>query len=89
MPVPRAVEVIAKANISTTAQDIAVNGRPCMVANTGSQPLYINPATTATSSNGFLIPAGTLLQQRFSVFGNLSVISNANGTSCAVMIFDI
>ncbi len=60
-----------------------------MIANTGGQPLYINPATTATASNGFLIPAGTVLPIKLTVAGNLSVISNSTGTSAAVIYFDV
>ena len=71
------------------AQDIPINGRPFMIANTGAQPLYINPAATATAANGFLIPAGTLLPIKLAVVGNLSVISNATGTSIAVLYFDV
>lgn len=89
MAVPKATEVITIASLVATAQNVAVNGRPCMIANTGAQPLYFNPTTTATAANGFLVPANTLLQTRFTVTGNLSVISNATGTSCAVLIMDI
>lgn len=60
-----------------------------MISNTGAQPLYFNPTTTATAANGFLVPAGQTLQHKFTVKGNLSVISNATGTSCAVLILDI
>jgi hypothetical protein len=77
-----------------TAADITLNGRPCMIANTGAQPLYINPRETATDANGFLIPAGTVLPIKFTVSpdvnsGNLSIISNVTTTTYAIMIFDM
>ena len=84
----RALDVLT-ANLVAVAQSIPVNGRPCMISNTGAQPLYFNPKTTATAANGFLVPAGQTLQLKFTVMGNLSVISNATGTSCAVLILDI
>lgn len=76
-------------NLVDTAKNQAVNGRPCMIANTGAQPLYINPTTTATAANGFLVPAGTVLPIKLTVPGNLSAISNATGTSLAIMFFDL
>lgn len=88
MHTPVAEKVLTIANLVATAQNIPIGGKPCMIANTGAQPLYINPATTATAANGFLIPAGEVLQTRFTVKGNLSCISNATGTSVAVLIFD-
>lgn len=81
------VSVIAA--VVELAQDIAVNGRPVLISNTGAQPLYINPAATATAANGFLVPANTAFPLKFTCTGNLSVISNATGTSVAVIILDI
>jgi hypothetical protein len=84
-----AEKVEVKAEIKGTAVDIPVAGRPFMIANTGAQPLYINPAETATAGNGFLIPAGTVLPIKMAVRGNLSAISNSTGTSVAVLYFDV
>jgi len=90
----QAEEVKVIASLVAAAQDIALSGRPCMICNTGANPMYVNPAVTATAANGFLIPAGTVLQIKFTVSpginsGNLSVIGTAGGTSCAVMFFDM
>jgi len=87
-------ETVEVKTIVDTAQNFAVNGRPCMISNTGAQPAYINPGTTATAANGFLVAAGTTLPIKFTVSpninsGNLSVISNATGTTVAVIYFDI
>ena len=62
-----AQKVEVKTEVKGVAVDIAVAGRPFMIANTGAQPLYINPAETATTSNGFLIPAGTVLPIKMAV----------------------
>jgi hypothetical protein len=85
---PRALDVIA-ANLLAVAVDIPINGRPCLISNTGAQPAYFHPTTTATVANGFLVPAMTQMLTKFSVKNNLSVISNATGTSVAVLILDI
>jgi hypothetical protein len=89
----QAEQVAVIATLVDTAQDIALSGRPCMICNTGANPMYINPLTTATAGD-FLVPAGTTLQIKFTVSpdvnsGNLSVIGTAAGTSCAVMYFDM
>ncbi|MHB8916537.1 MAG: hypothetical protein ACYC4H_00805 [Desulfocucumaceae bacterium] len=87
-------EAVEVKTIVDTAQSFALNGRPCMISNTGAQPCYINPGATATAANGFLVAAGTTLPIKFTVStdvnsGNLSVISNLTGTSVAVMYFDM
>ena len=84
-----AQKVEVKTEVKDVAVDIAVAGRPFMIANTGAQPLYINPAETATAANGFLIPAGTVLPIKMAVSGNLSAISNTTGTNVAVIYFDV
>ena len=89
MKVSRMTEVVVKSNLVATAQNIPINGRPFMIANTGAQPAYINPATTATAANGFLIPANTTIPLKFTCTGNLSVISNATGTNLAIIFLDV
>jgi hypothetical protein len=92
MHLPRAyqiTEVIPIANIVAVAQDIAINNRVFMLSNTGAQPIYFNPKTTATAANGMLLPANTVFPMYFSCDGNLSVISNATGSSLAVLILDV
>lgn len=89
MTVSRMMEVSVISNLVAAAQNIPINGRPFMIANTGAQPAYINPATTATAANGFLIPANTTIPFKFTCNGNLSAISNATGTSVAVIFLDV
>ena len=86
---PRATEVLTVGALVATAQNIPINGRPCLISNTGAQPAYFHPTTTATAANGFLVPANTAMQTKFTVKNNLSVISNATGTSVAVLILDV
>jgi hypothetical protein len=83
------VDVITLANLVAVAQDIAIKNRVFMIANTGAQPIYFNPKETATATNGMLLPANTVFPAYFSCDGNLSVISNATGSSLAVLILDI
>lgn len=87
--VSRALDVLTISTVVATAQDIPINGRPFLISNTGAQPAYMHPSQTATALNGFLIPAMTQMQVRFTVKNSLSVISNATGTSVAVLILDI
>ncbi len=84
-----AEKVTRDASVKATAKNIAINGKPFMIANTGAEPLYINPSATATAANGFLIPAGVMLPVKMTVRGNLSVISTATGTSVSVLYFDL
>ena len=86
---PLAKEVLVITNLVALAQDIPINGRPFLISNTGAQPLYFHPSATATALNGFLVPAMTQMLTKFTVKNNLSVISNATGTSVAVLILDI
>lgn len=81
-------EVKTITGLVAVAQNIPINARSFIISNTGAQPLYINPKGVATSSS-FLIPAGVTLPIVFCCLDNLSVISNATGTSVSVMYLDI
>jgi hypothetical protein len=82
-------EVITLANLVAVAQNIPIKNRVFMLSNTGAQPIYFNPKETATAANGMLLPANTVFPMYFSCDGNLSVISNATGSSLAVLILDV
>jgi hypothetical protein len=82
-------EVITLANLVAVAQNIPIKNRVFMIANTGAQPIYFNPKETATAANGMLLPANTVFPMYFSCDGNLSVISNATGSSLSVLILDV
>lgn len=85
---PQRMNTVIVESVADTAVSIPINGRSFVISNPGAQPLYINPETTATA-NDFLIPAGTSLPIVFSCLGNLSVISNATGTTVSILITDI
>lgn len=71
--------------VTNTAVPIHVNGRPFLIANSGSQSAYIHPKATATIGNGFLIQANTQIINKFTVDNDLSVISNATGTTITIL----
>ena len=94
MQLPRAyqiAEVKAIATLADTAQDIPVDNRVFMISNTGAQPAYFMPKAQGVSeaTTGFLIPAGQVFPQYFSCDGDLSIISNATGTSISVLFLDV
>jgi hypothetical protein len=76
--------------VADVAQDIKPNGRTFMISNAGSQPIYITNKDVqgAATANSFMIPANTLLPQLFYC-DNLSVISNATGSSVSILYLDI
>lgn len=87
--IPRRMEESkAVGPVVAVAQNIPINGRDFMISNTGAQPLYINPRAVATA-NDFMIPANTTLPIVFTCSDNLSVISNATGTTLSIMYLDI
>ena len=74
-----------------TVDNVKISSRKFILANTGAQPLYFKEksmdSVDCTASNGMLVPA-------LSVFpiltaSTLSIISNATGTSYAIMYLDI
>lgn len=94
MNLPRAYQiddVKVVTGLVAAAQDVPINNRVFMISNTGAQPAYFLPKAkgVATAANGMLIPAGTVFPQYFSCDGNLSVISNATGTSLAILFLDV
>ncbi|CAI6073674.1 hypothetical protein [Cohnella sp. JJ-181] len=77
--------------LTDTAQDIAINGRVCLITNAGAQPAYIRPKAqgAATASTGFMLAAGQALPIFVSVDGTLSAISDATGTSLSILFLDV
>lgn len=90
MQLPRAYQMIEVKSqaVTNTAVNIPIDHRVFMISNPGAQPLYFNPGGVATSSS-FLVPAGTVFPQYFSCPGNLSIISNATGTTACVLYLDV
>ena len=92
MQLPRAYQIVDVEVVGTlvdTAQDVAIKDRVFMISNTGAQPAYFHPTQTATAANGMLVPAGEVFPMYFSCHENLSVISNATGTSIAILYLDV
>lgn len=91
MHLPRAYQMdsVKPYTVADTAVPIPIGNRVFMISNTGAQPLYINPKETATSTNGFIIPAGQVFPQYFSCDGDLSVISNVTGTAVSILYLDV
>lgn len=94
MQLPRSYqldEVFTVAALADTAVDIPIKNRVFMISNTGAQPAYFMPKNqgVATEATGFLIPAGQVFPQYFSCDDQLSVISNATGTSIAILYLDV
>lgn len=85
-------KIIPIATLVDTAQNIEINARTFIISNTGAQPLYFKEKTidslNATASNGFLVPANTVLQIILTA-STLSIISNATGTSASILILDM
>mgnify|MGYP003292163477 CR=1 FL=1 len=60
------IDSVEKIAVTTTAKDIAVNGRKFMIQNLASdQTVYFKEkkGTAATAANGFCVPASTTLDQ--------------------------
>ena len=85
-------EIINVSALIDTAQNKAIKARKFMISNTGAQPLYFKEKdvdnTDVTALTGFLIPANTVFPVILTA-SNLSLISNATGTTAAIMILDI
>jgi hypothetical protein len=90
MQLPRAyqMEQVEQYDVTNTAVPIPINNRVFMIVNQGGQPLYIDPKNTATADS-FMIPAGMAWPQFMSCDGDLSVISNATGTSVGILYLDV
>lgn len=85
-------EIIPVTGLVAAAQNIPISGRKFMISNTGAQPAYFKEKTVdnvdCTAANGFLLPANTVFPQMLNAV-TLSVISNATGTTLAIMILDM
>ncbi|OCZ54313.1 hypothetical protein [Dehalobacter sp. TeCB1] len=85
-------EIINNAAITNSEATVAINCRKFMIANTGAQPLYFKEkaidSVAATAANSMLVPANTVFPQILTA-QTLSLISNATGTSYAIMVLDM
>jgi hypothetical protein len=83
-------DVKVDSSLVAVAKDVLIKGRKFMLSNTGAQPMYFKEKNevAATASNAMLCPAGTVFSAVLTA-DTLSVISNATGTSYAIMFLDI
>lgn len=85
-------EVIRVSTLVDTAQNIDIKLKKFLISNTGAQPMYFKEkyidSVDATAANGFLIPAGTVFPLLLTA-ETLSVVSNATGTTAAILILDM
>lgn len=89
---PYAIKEIHNASLAAAVDNQAVNNRKFMLANTGAQPLYFKEKSVdnidCTAANGMLVPANSVFPQVLTA-QMLSLISNATGTSYAIMYLDM
>lgn len=78
-------EIVGDFSVLDTAVNKPVDGRAVLIQNTGAQPLYFNTETTATAANGYLVPANSIFPLLITCDGNISLISNATGTTAQLL----
>jgi hypothetical protein len=83
-------DIAVDSSLLAVAKDVSVSSKKFMLANTGAQPMYFKEknGVAATASNAMLCPANTVFPQILTA-STLSVISNATGTSYAIMYLDM
>lgn len=82
---------VEKLTAGTTATSVMVNGHAFLIANNSEASVYFKEKaldnTAATSSNGFLLPAGKTTDQPI-VAEELSIVASAASTDVRVLILD-
>ena len=83
---------VEKLSVGTTAKSVMVSGHAFLIANNSSEAsVYFKEkaidGTAATSSNGFLLPAGKTTDEPI-VAEELSVVASAASTDVRVLILD-
>jgi hypothetical protein len=83
-------DIVVDSSLKDTAEDVSIKSRKFMLSNTGAQPMYFKEKNdvAATASNAMLCPAGTVFPVALTA-DTLSLISNATGTSYAIMFLDM
>lgn len=83
-------DVKVDSSLAGTAKDVSIKSKTFMLSNTGAQPMYFKEknGVAATASNAMLCPANSVYPAILTA-DTLSVISNATGTSYAIMFLDI
>lgn len=81
-------EIVGDFNVADTAVSKPVNGRAVLIQNSGAQPLYFNTETTATATNGYLVPPNSIFPILITCDGDISLISNATGTTVQLLFVE-
>jgi len=85
------IEVEIVAALVAVEQTVSIQSSKFLISNTGAQPAYFKEKSidgvAATVSNAMLIPANTVFPVVLTG-SELSFISNATGTTLAILILD-
>lgn len=85
-------EIKGATAIAAVVDNQAIGNRKFMLVNAGAQPLYFKEKAVdnvdCTATNGMVVPANTVFPQVLTA-QTLSLISNATGTSYAILFLDI
>ena len=93
MFMPKAIKEIKVVSVGTTATDVAVNSKAFIIANNhATQSLYFKEKAVdgvgCTTSNGFLLPANTVLDKVLTA-ETLSMIASGASTDVRIMYVDM
>lgn len=82
------VERVIRKTVGTTAENIDLGYQPAYIANAGTTTLYVKEKdwddTDASSSNGFPIAKGCMINQPLA-FRKLSVVSSGASGDLAIL----
>lgn len=85
------VERVIRKTVGTTAENIDLGYQSAYIANAGTTTLYVKEKDgdnkNATSSNGFPIAAGAMINQPLA-FRKLSVVSGEAGGELAILLVE-
>jgi hypothetical protein len=87
---PHAIKDILVGTLTAAAADVPINSRKFFISNTGAQPLYFKEknGVDASATNAMLVPANSVFPAALTA-STLSVVSNATGTTYAILTVDI
>ena len=75
----KTIDSVKVISVTTEAQDVAINCKTFMIENLGTGAVYFKEknGVDCTASNGFAIPASTLLDEKLSA-STLSIVGEAD-----------
>ena len=83
------IEKVEALTVGTTAQDVAVNFAGFIIANNSANAVYFKEknGTACTTSNGFCVPAGKVLDKVFTA-QTLSVVADGASSDVRILFVD-